>query len=259
MSGHFLRTLICEVYFHKHRDLHSRCTNVCTKQTWKKIFSEKNEIQMSKRNTGCTYLSYQYQCSYLLQHSNERKEKKWCTSLTYRHQHSYWYQHFSNKKPCQHKHIRITVILVQEKFTASFLSWSSTILFFLISHDLFHTPFKEVWREYMYLFLNPSFNLPKNRANMIFTVTESCSAESFHTKPQMILWFQLNLGKCCHTLELSFQYNLTVDGIFPRYRTVQFWKRPWSIMYLLSLHKTQKGWIKQQNVQMSCYIIMAGH
>jgi len=97
--------------------------------------------------------------------------------------------------------VRITVILVQQKFTASFLSWTSTILFFLISHDLFHTPFKEVRREYIYQFPNPTFNLPKNRANLIFTVTESCSAESFHTKPQIILWFQQNLGKCCHTLE----------------------------------------------------------
>ena len=75
------------------------------------------------------------------------------------------------------------------------------MLFFLISHDLFHATFKEVWREYMYLFLTASFNLPWNRVNLIFTVTESCPAESFHTKTQMILWFQQNLGKCCHTLE----------------------------------------------------------
>jgi len=103
MSGHYLWTLICEVYFHKRRDLHSRCTNVCTKKMWKKIFCKKSEIQMSKQNNGCTSLSYQYQQSYLLQHSwKKRKENKWCTSLTYRHQHSYWYQHSSKKKPCQH-------------------------------------------------------------------------------------------------------------------------------------------------------------
>lgn len=55
---------------------------------------------------------------------------------------------------------RIKVILDQQKFTTSFLSWTFTILFFLISHKLFHTLFKKVWREYMYLFLTPSLNLP---------------------------------------------------------------------------------------------------
>ena len=57
--------------------------------------------------------------------------------------------------------------------------------------------FKEVWREYMYMFSTPAFNLPKSRASIIFTVTESRSAESFYTKPQMILWFQQNLRKYC--------------------------------------------------------------
>ena len=41
MSGHFLWTLICQVYFHNRRDLHSKCTNVRTKQMWKKIFCKK--------------------------------------------------------------------------------------------------------------------------------------------------------------------------------------------------------------------------
>jgi len=106
--------------------------------------------------------------------------------------------------------VTIKVILVQQKFIASFLSWTSTILFYLISHDLFHTPFKEVWREYMHLFPTPSFNLPKNRANINFFDTESCSAESFHTKPQMILWFQQNFGKSCHTLE---KYLCKISGM----------------------------------------------
>ena len=37
MSGHFLWTLICQVYFHTHRDLHSTCTDVRTTQMQKKI------------------------------------------------------------------------------------------------------------------------------------------------------------------------------------------------------------------------------
>jgi len=41
MSEHFLLTLIHQVYFHNRRDLHSRCTDVCTKQMWKKIFYKK--------------------------------------------------------------------------------------------------------------------------------------------------------------------------------------------------------------------------
>jgi len=243
---------------------------------------------MSKPNgkQNKTSLSYRYQQSYWLQHSRERKEKKrkekkrkekkrkekkrnkahlWHTAINIHND----VNTLAKGNLAKTQQIRISVILVQQKFTASFLSWTSTILFFLISHDLFHTPLKEDWREYMYLFPTqykylfptqymclfstqymylfstqymylfptqymylfptqymylfstqymylfstqymylfptqykylfptPAFNLPKNRANIIFTVTESCSAESFHTKPQMIIWFQQNLVKCC--------------------------------------------------------------
>ena len=156
-----------------------------------------------KQKNGRKSLSYQYQQSYLLQHSHERKQNKtndanlWHTTIKI---------HFdintlAKGNLANTQSVRIKVTLVQQKFTASLLSSTFTILFFLISHDLFHTLFKEVWREYMYLFLTPSLNLPKNRANIIFKVTESCLAESFHNKPQLILWFQQTLGTCCHTLE----------------------------------------------------------
>ena len=49
MSGHFLWTLIRQVYFHNRRDLDSRCNNVRTKQMWKKIFCKKTKSKCQNK------------------------------------------------------------------------------------------------------------------------------------------------------------------------------------------------------------------
>ena len=80
MSGHFLWTLIRQVYFHKCRDLHSRSTNVRTKRMWKKIFCKKMKSKCQNKTmdahlwvTNINTLTY---CNTFMKEKKKKKQNK---------------------------------------------------------------------------------------------------------------------------------------------------------------------------------------